>query len=529
MKVFAPLRMSGLGRNANGNVAITVALAAPLIALLVSGMLEYGSASSASSTLQDSLDAAVLAVARSDADTQAEYQNIGMRALEANLRFRPGASLDPAGTTFMPADDGRKVVATASAKLSSSILGGVSSQVLDIGAKSEALRPADLEVALVLDVTGSMAQGTKLADLKVAAKDLIDIVVQDQQEPFYSKVALVPYSMAVNVGALAASVRGPIAPSVPITQVSNGSSMVVTAPNHGFTNGQFIYINNIQGLQRSTDTVQHINNQAYQITSVTTNSFVLGGVDGRKYGPYSSGGTASCTHAGCQWYRFQDAKDGTNRVYEVSTCVTERTGANAYTDTQPSLALLGRNYPSAGCLNSTIQPLSSDRASLKGKIDALQAVGSTGGHIGVGWGWYMLSPKFGYLFPTAGRPAAYEKNNLIKAVVIMTDGEYNSAYCNGVISRDSTTGSGGPETHINCNAPNGHSFTQATAQCAAMKNAGVKVYTVGFNVVNDQRARDLVNNCASSPKHVHLPTTGADLKSAFRLIGQELAALRIAR
>ncbi len=67
----------------------------------------------------------------------------------------------------------------------------------------------NVEVSLVLDVTGSMA-GQRLSDLKARAKELVDIVVKDTQEPYYSKVAIVPYSMGVNVGNLAAAARGSI-------------------------------------------------------------------------------------------------------------------------------------------------------------------------------------------------------------------------------------------------------------------------------------------------------------------------------
>ena len=67
----------------------------------------------------------------------------------------------------------------------------------------------NLEVALMLDVTVSMSQNsgtpnlTKLAAMQQAAKDLIDKVVQTSQTPYKSRVALVPFSSAVNVGTTA--------------------------------------------------------------------------------------------------------------------------------------------------------------------------------------------------------------------------------------------------------------------------------------------------------------------------------------
>src|SRR5690606_17660778 len=131
------------------------------------------------------------------------------------------------------------------------------------------------------------------------------------------------------------------------------------------------------------------------------------------------------------------------RVFRVSTCATERTGAQAYTDTAPSVAPLGRNYAGTGnpCPEATIVPLTSDKTLLHDRIDDVEAAGSTAGHLGVAWGWYMLSPNFAYLWPDASnRPAAYNAPELLKIAVIMTDGEFNTTFCNGVVSRDSGSG-----------------------------------------------------------------------------------------
>ena len=57
----------------------------------------------------------------------------------------------------------------------------------------------DIEVSLSLDITGSML-GTKIADLITASNSLIDLVVKTTQTPTYSKMAIVPWSFAVNVG-----------------------------------------------------------------------------------------------------------------------------------------------------------------------------------------------------------------------------------------------------------------------------------------------------------------------------------------
>ena len=55
-----------------------------------------------------------------------------------------------------------------------------------------------IEVSMMLDTTGSMS-GSKMVDLKAAAKDLVDIVVWDDQSEYTSRVALAPFSYYVNV------------------------------------------------------------------------------------------------------------------------------------------------------------------------------------------------------------------------------------------------------------------------------------------------------------------------------------------
>jgi Flp pilus assembly pilin Flp len=472
-------------------------------------------------------------------------------------------------------------------------------------------RPLDVEISLALDTTGSMT-GQRLADLKVATKDLIDILVKDEQEPYYSKLAIVPYSQAVNVGTYAESVRG--TPRQPrdiqsavwangsakaISAITKANSALVTANGHGFSTGDWVYIRGVNGMTQ-------LNNKAFQVVDKSTNTFELSGVNssGSSYSSYTNSGTvteclfsqcdvkvtsnshqfqegafAHVTDAGgltglnnktyeltsvttntailkgslaggggthiantgrlhctwqnqsefCTYYRFQNS-GGDWLTFSLSTCATERI-TNAWNDKGPSTTLLGRNYPHSEnyCLTSTIIPLTSNRTTLKAAADALVAGGSTGGHLGVAWSWYMLSPNFSYLWPSGRQPGQYTQANLLKAAIIMTDGEFNSVYCNGVIAKNSTTGSGNVSNQINCNAPNGLPYPQARQYCAAMKEAGIVVYTVGFQIHNTPDAQNLMKDCASSATHAYLASNGAELRTAFQEIGNNITSLRIAR
>ncbi len=439
-------RVAGLVRAKGGGITMIWAFLMVPVITGIGAAVDISRAYVVKSRLGYAADAAGLAVG-SSIGIAPDLQEVLEKFFYANYPSNAIGTLNPPVLNIT--DNVIKV--TGSARVDATFLKLAGYETINVSVVSEITRHSlNVEVALALDTTGSMA-GSKIVDLKDAAKELVDLVVQDVQTPTYSKIALVPYSMAVNVGGYAQQVRGPI---------TAGTSTTPGSTNFTFTNA-----------------------------------------------------------------------NGDSRTYTVSTCVTERSGANAYTDAPPTETLLGRNYPATSnpCLPNTILPLSSDKNLLNTQIDALTAVGSTGGHIGVAWSWYLLSPNFGYLWPEPSRPAAYGAPKLLKVAVIMTDGEYNSSYCNGVISRDSTSGSGSASTHINCNAPNGHAFDQAVQQCTNMKAAGVIVYTVGLNVVSDPRAIDLVNNCATDAAHVYLPSGGTELKQAFQAIGKEIASLRISK
>lgn len=434
-------------RKEEGAVAVQFAMAIVPMAVMVFGALDVSRASGEKMRLQDALDAAALAAARSTATTDSALQAIGASVLAADLA---GSEMALTGSSFKQV--GSTVVASAHATVTPIVAKLWTDTDMVLGVETEVTRASNnIEVALTLDITGSMS-GQKITDLKAAAKALVDLVVQDQQSPYYTKLAIAPYSAAVNVGSsYAAGARG----------------------------------------------------------------------------AYTSG---TCTTPGCASYKFTNA-NGNSKTFAISNCVTERTGSEAFTDAAPSTAFLGRNYPSTAnpCLASTIMPLSTDRTALKSKIDGFSASGSTAGHLGLAWGWYLVSPNFGYLWPTASQPAAYGADKLLKVVVLMTDGAFNTTYCKGVISRDSGSGSGSSSDHINCDAPNGDAFSQAQALCDNMKAAGVIIYTVGFDVAGDTNAQDIMRDCATDAEHVYLPSTGAALKDAFRAIGQDISRLRLSK
>lgn len=604
-----------LAGETRGNVALLFGLSLPVLILMTVGGVDIHRASTVRVNLQDALDAAALAAARSPYTEDADIQRVGMATLRANLKAYPNITLREADTTFVLEDevvvaDSKVDVRTLVANIFLPPYGKFMDDYLPVGAHSEVDRSSrNIEVALVLDVTGSMA-GTALSDLKSAAKDLVDLVVQPVQTPYYSKIALVPYSMGVNAGSYANSARGSITGSVNITnavlnlvgeqKIITGATqarpVVLTSASHGFSNGDVVWVTGVSGMtqlnnkafkvaNRSTNTFElrtlsgnyvdgrywnsyasggrvqkcqnndcsitvtaashglanndyvyiegvngmtQINNETFLVGNVTTNSFTID-PNASALTPYSSGGRAWCAQQGCTYYAFENMY-GDLTTHRVSSCVTERTGSQAYTDAAPSTARVGRNYPGSSnpCLSDTVLPLSSDRSTLKNRIDGFTAAGSTAGQIGIAWGWYMVSPSFNSLWPS-GAAAPYDTSETLKAVVIMTDGEFNTPYCNGVISRDAGSGSGANSSKIDCGSTNGSPFAQGRALCDGMKARNVVVYTVGFQLAEGGDAASLLRYCASTPANFFLPASGGDLSDAFAAIGRDITQLRISR
>jgi hypothetical protein len=252
-------------------------------------------------------------------------------------------------------------------------------------------------------------------------------------------------------------------------------------------------------------------------------------------GTYTAGTTCSYPSAPtCETYRFHNAENGNWTEQDISTCVTERTGPQAYTDAAPNTAPVGRNFPRQShnpCPSATIMPLSSNKTALHAAINSLTAAGSTAGQIGIAWGWYLVSPNFGYLLPADSQPKDYGEIHLgqevMKVVIIMTDGEFNSVYYNGVLAQDSSSGSGYDKYKIDQNSQNGDPYVQSQSLCTAMKAEGVIVYTVGFDISSSTDVTNLMYGCATDADHVYLPSTGTELKQAFRDIAVQVSNLRI--
>ncbi|MEO1280900.1 MAG: pilus assembly protein TadG-related protein [Pseudomonadota bacterium] len=435
-------------RDESGLIGIKMALAMVPVMAITGAAMDYGKAVSQKFELQQKLDAATIAVCTR-----------GTRGAEEVLREYLNNSLLSMGKT-LSADDNVEAVGSDQAVLLDPNFDPATNQIkprlvttsdtitlnfLDIEkfdievTSGVACGTKRLELAVMLDTTGSMnsyAGGSRKMDsMKYAGNDLIDIF-KSNMEAGATRIALVPFAEAVNVGDIAEDVRGPY---------NSGTS-------------------------------------------------------------YSPGS-----------YKYKYKKSRTRyRTDRITDCVSERTGTHAYTNAPPSQAYVGRVYTSNGnCKPShEIMPLTNNEQALRGRINSLNTTGGTAGHLGTAWSWYLISDSWGYLFQTESQPEPKNEEELTKAVILMTDGEYNEEYCNGVDT----------DRIWNCSAPNGNSKTQSLALCEAMKTDGVQVYTVGFGISSNSSQAQLLKDCATDDAKYFFPYDGTELRAAFASIGAQLAA-----
>jgi Flp pilus assembly protein TadG len=516
-------------RDESGATAVFFAIGLILLAPVSLGLVDVYLTSTTRAQLQDALDTAALYAARSGAATTEEIDRIGEAALRANLHL-------PAGVTLVKAEfvlTGAKI--TGAAEISPPGIAPAIWDQANVKASTEILRSSqNLEVALVLDTTGSMSN--EMANMRAAANELVGIVVQDVQTPYYSKLAIIPYSVGVNLASDVNAARGAIRGPTVIDAVTVGTTTTIKSTAHGLKDKELVALSTVNGVTRKIDGTTYNLNHEYTITRIDSDHFSLDGLDTTGYKAYSSGGSVQCLSEDCKKFKFKSASNKTTYFYP-SSCVTERIGDEAYTDAAPETARVGRHYAvdkngnKVGVCNvAPLVPLSSDKPTLTGAINALTDNGSTAGQIGLAWGWYAVSPDFKSLWKGTSEPAPYDKPELLKVVILMTDGAFNTPYCQGVVAQNAGSGSGGDDQHINCAATNGNPFDQADKLCVAMKEKGVIVYTVGFNVGTTGTVAAFMKKCATSPEHAYLPKAGGTaLKDAFKAIAQDINSLRISK
>lgn len=498
-----------------GGVAMIFGLSFIPLSMLTLTAVDFHRASTVRNMLQDALDAASLAAARSDSTNAATIQSIGYNALVANMSTYPDVTVSQA--TFVLDSDGT-VTGDAEAQVTPLVSHMFIGGPIQVGAESEVVRANDkLEIALVLDNTGSMS-GTKIATLRTAAANLVDDLEEaasKNTDPDAIKISLVPFSMTVRVGATYQNANW-----IDNNAVSPQHSSIFDGNGNRFAMLNQMHIN-WAGCVESRPQPYDVQETSPTASNPST-LFVPYFAPDEPDVPSISG-----------WSSSYDV-DNNYLPDGISTKSADYKKWNKHQGRKQKYGTSGLNTsngrgPNRGCTMEPLARLTTNMNAIKTSISNMGASGNTNIPMGLMWGWHTLSPNAPF-----GDGASYTDDEVTKVVILMTDGDnVNSDYDN---PNDSTYSGLGYIGHgLLGSLGVGSSGSQRTTAmnnrlatlCANMKAQGIVIYTVRVEVSGG--ASSLLQNCASEAGNFYDVQNVADLGDAFEQIAGQISRLRIAR
>jgi Flp pilus assembly protein TadG len=570
----------GFARSTDGNVAMIFGFTLLILAACVGGAVDYGRWLNVNRHTQNAVDAAVIAAAR-------VAQQTGDSALAlatANEYYGQARSTFGVTDTVVFIQDttrtnGWKV--TGQGSVSTPFLSFIGITELPVKPKASASvalggsGDSSLEISLMLDVTGSMCvdgsgpctSDPKIAAVKKAASDLINTVVPDVQGASTSRVALVPFSGQIRVGADGTTEAAQLMKK--LTNLDRyHSGYVTTGWACGENNNQWVKVwHPGSGSTWTSDggawgdgwwdytcpvaVVESFSDFNWQVSPC---------VSARATKPGSN-----------QWWMWYN--DGTDGNYGTAT--DDAPGANTWLNGKGggrlplspnsldtpvdwgtgysipgvsrtgSRAYYGGNHNADGACwdgawsntsipnTNIIMPLTADKQALKDRINSLAAFGTTAGPEATQWSWFMLSPNWSSIWPDASAPAPYSDTVAVtatgaakvkKIAILMTDGVYNAYH--GSLRSGATNAA--------------ELANYARKVCSNMKASGITIYTIGFGLnelpeADRNLATTMLKECSTDHQvadgstvfNFYDANSTAALQSAYADIGQQLTKLRL--
>jgi len=477
-----------------GNVAMIFGLALlPSIAAIGSAV-DLSRAMVVKMRLGEALDASGLAVGGTVGLSGPEMTARAQKFFYANY---PDEELGTVTALTVQTSGQNLVMVSGTARVETAFMGLFGYDHIDVSVNVEVTRESKgLEIALVLDNTGSMASNGKIEALRAAANELIGILFGDQDTPTHLKMSLVPFSQTVKVDT---------------TSFLNNGWMDITG-------------------QASTAKLNFANNRyAFQVWTTMSNKSWGGCVEARPNGYEETDDAPSAGTPDTRWVPYFEPDGPDSSAYSgYTTYVSDGTTGNQDTRLRRYQKYSGQNKtnPNSDCNMQAIVPLTNNKATLQSKVNAMISTGYTHIAIGAGWGWRTLSPTAPY---TEG--SDYGDPDWTKAMVFLTDGlntvESNSTWhkstytaynflIRGILG---TTNAGTAETEQD---------TRTRLVCTRIKEAGIRVYSILLEE-DSNRAKNLMRDCATDPSLYFESPSSAELTPVFQAIAQDLSNLRLSQ
>ncbi len=372
--------------------------------------------------------------------------------------------------------DNRVLTLNVSATLPTTFmrLAGINS--LTVSASSEITRQSKgMELALILDITGSMDSAGKIGALRTASQDLVDILYNGQQTIPNFYVAVVPFTASVNIGSSH-------------TSWLTGYTASAYAPT--------IWKGCVEARNDPNDTSEA--NPA------------IGG----RWHPYF----------------WADNNIDNDWVQGAGYNVNEAQSAHN-SGTGPNLGC-----PAGSPVVPLVAEKSAIDTAIQGLLPWYR--GGTLSDQGLIWGWRVLSPNWRGLWggnTPATLPLDYHTPLMDKVAILMTDGQnqfYDGSAADPPVS-DYTAHGRVEEARMGAGKNTDATATPVVeanlaAICTAMKAQGIIIYTITFQL-NNATTQSLFRNCATYPEYYFNSPSNADLIDAFHTIANSLGNLRISK
>lgn len=341
-----------------------------------------------------------------------------------------------------------------------------------------------MELALVMDNTGSMRGGGKMSAAITAAHNLIEAVFGDDDINPNLWVSLIPYTATVNIG----------------TQHTEwltlqGQVDIGLGGNYEPTSWRGCVEARGGGLDETDDTPD--------------------------LAPFTP-------------YLYADDVDNNWILTNGSGTVT------GYSLAEQNAAQNNGRGPNLGC-GPPITPLVASKSVVNAAIDAMQPWhrGGTTGNLGLVWGWRALSPAWrGFWEGTASDtlPLDHDEPFMDKVVVIMTDGQNQFFDFTGHQPDDGIGPDGSDYTAYGRLGAFGFTDIDDAREeidirfartCEAMKAEGIIIYAITFGSTPNTSTQNLFRNCATKSSFFFHAPSNAILEDVFTTIGRQLSNLRI--
>jgi len=354
----------------DGNIAIIFAIAVLPVLSFVGAAIDYTRANNARSSMQAALDSTALMLAKDLTDGTITTSQITTKAqayFTALYTNADAKNVTINATYTQTSGNGSTILVNGSGKVNADFMRVAGYPTIDFNTSStSAWGNVRMRVAMVLDVTGSMAQNGKMPAMQTAAKALVDQLSALAKNPGDIYISLVPFAKDVHLGS-------------------------------SYYNSSWIDWS-VWDAQSYTNTWGTCSNTSYTSRS-------------------------NCKNANKTWTPDRTKWTGcvTDRTQDYDTKNTTPTSTNAPTMVVAEEYVSGSTYYCKTGSSTYVAPivsLSYDWSSLKTAIGNLEPTGNTNQGIGLAWGWLTLGASDPF-----NAPAKDTANYTYKeAIVLLSDG-----------------------------------------------------------------------------------------------------------